>query len=66
MGVLMTSQEMLPDFFIHFIRPWVQFRFASEGLRETFYVGNGFYTGESFNTITGIGIVGLVNYAVYF
>ena len=34
--------------------------FASEGLREIFYFGSGFYTGGSFNTILGIGIVGLI------
>ena len=60
MGVLMTPQEMLPSFFVNFIRPWVPIRFASEGLREIFYFGSGFYTGGSFNTILGIGIVGLV------
>ena len=60
MGVLMTPLEMLPDFFVNFIRPWVPIRFASEGLREIFYFGSGFYTGGSFNTIAGIGIVGLV------
>ena len=60
MGVLMTPQEMLPSFFVNFIRPWVPLRFASEGLREIFYFGSGFYTGGSFNTILGIGIVGLV------
>ena len=60
MGVLMTPQEMLPSFFVNFIRPWVPIRFASEGLREIFYFGSGFYTGESFNTILGIGIAGLL------
>ncbi len=60
MGVLMTPQEMLPSFFVNFIRPWVPLRFASEGLREIFYFGSGFYTGGSFNTILGIGIAGLV------
>ncbi len=60
MGVLMTPQEMLPSFFVNFIRPWVPIRFASEGLREIFYFGSGFYTGSSFNTILGIGIVGIV------
>ncbi|MCP1146585.1 ABC transporter permease [Lysinibacillus endophyticus] len=60
MGVLMTPQEMLPSFFVNFIRPWVPLRFASEGLREIFYFGSGFYTGGSFNTILGIGIVGLI------
>ncbi len=62
MGVLMTPKEMLPDFFVNFIRPWVPIRFASEGLREIFYFGSGFYTGQSFNTILGIGIVGLLMY----
>lgn len=62
MGVLMTPQEMLPSFFVNFIRPWVPLRFASEGLREIFYFGSGFYTGGSFNTILGIGIAGLVIY----
>lgn len=62
MGVLMTPQEMLPSFFVNFIRPWIPLRFASEGLREIFYFGGGFYTGQSFNIITGIGIVGLVIY----
>jgi len=60
MGVLMTPKEMLPSFFVNFIRPWVPIRFASEGLREIFYFGSGFYTGTSFNTILGIGIVGLI------
>ncbi|WP_311080822.1 hypothetical protein [Paenibacillus polymyxa] len=58
--VLMTPQEMLPSFFVNFIRPWVPIRFASEGLREIFYFGSGFYTGQSFNTVLGIGIAGLV------
>jgi len=62
MGVLMTPQEMLPSFFVNFIRPWVPLRFASEGLREIFYFKSGFYTGNSFNTILGIGIVGLIIY----
>ena len=62
MCVLMTPQEMLPSFFVNFIRPWVPLRFASEGLREIFYFGGGFYTGSSFNTILGIGIVGLIIY----
>ncbi|MEC2056109.1 ABC transporter permease [Peribacillus psychrosaccharolyticus] len=62
MGVLMTPQEMLPGFFVNFIRPWVPIRFASEGLRDIFYFGSGFYTGGSFITIAGIGIVGLVIY----
>lgn len=60
MGVLMTPQEMLSSFFVDFIRPWVPIRFASEGLREIFYFGSGFYTGASFNTILGIGIAGLI------
>ena len=64
MGVLMTPKEMLPDFFVNFIRPWVPIRFASEGLREIFYFGSGFYTGSSFNTILGIGIVGLIIYVL--
>ncbi len=58
----MTPQEMLPSFFVNFIRPWIPLRFASEGLREIFYFGGGFYTGQSFNIIAGIGIVGLVIY----
>ena len=62
MGVLMTPQEMLPSFFVNFIRPWVPLRFASEGLRDIFYYGSGFYTGQSFNVILGIGITGLVMY----
>ncbi|MBO0958449.1 ABC transporter permease [Neobacillus sp. MM2021_6] len=62
MGVLMTPQEMLPSFFVNFIRPWVPLRFASEGLREIFYFGSSFYTGGSFNTILGMGIGGLVIY----
>jgi len=64
MGVLMTPKEMLPDFFVNFIRPWVPIRFASEGLREIFYFHSGFYTGGSFLTIAGIGIVGLVIYVL--
>ncbi|EJQ88388.1 hypothetical protein IGW_05067 [Bacillus cereus ISP3191] len=36
--------------------------FAFEGLRGIFYFGSGFYTGDSFNTILGIRIVGLVIY----
>ncbi|MGE7666669.1 ABC transporter permease [Ureibacillus composti] len=62
MGVLMTPKEMLPDFFVTFIRPWVPIRFAADGLREIFYFGSGFYTGGSFMTILGIGLVGLVIY----
>jgi tetrahydromethanopterin S-methyltransferase subunit B len=62
MGVLMMPKEMLPDFFVTFIRPWIPIRFASDGLREIFYFGSGFYTGQSFNIILGIGIVGLVIY----
>src|SRR5690606_39446912 len=50
MGVLMTPKEMLPDFFVTFIRPWVPIRFAADGLREIFYFGSGFYTGGSFIT----------------
>ena len=53
---------MLPDFFVNFIRPWVPIRFASEGLREIFYFGSGFYTGQSFNIILGIGLAGLAMY----
>ncbi|MFB9989743.1 ABC transporter permease [Bacillus benzoevorans] len=64
MGVLMTPEEMLPSFFVHFIRPWVPLRFASEGLREIFYFGSGLYTGQSFNIILGIGIVSLVIYVL--
>lgn len=64
MGVLMTPKEMLPDFFVYFIRPWVPLRFASEGLREIFYFGSGFYTGTSFNTIVGIGVIGLILYVL--
>lgn len=60
MGVLMTPKEMLPDFFVNFIRPWIPIRFASEGLREIFYFNSGFYTGASFNAIVGIGIAGLL------
>jgi len=62
MCVLMTPKEMLPDFFVTFIRPWVPIRFAADGLREIFYFGSGFYTGGSFMTILGIGLVGLVIY----
>ena len=62
MGVLMTPAEMLPDFFVNFIRPWIPIRFASEGLREIFYFGSGFYTGQSFNIILGIGLAGLAMY----
>ena len=36
MGVLMTPKEMLPDFFVYFIRPWIPIRFAADGLREIF------------------------------
>lgn len=64
MGVLMTPQEMLPSFFVNFIRPWVPLRFASEGLREIFYFGSGFYTGASFNTILGIGLAGFIIYGL--
>ncbi|WP_455675504.1 YhgE/Pip domain-containing protein [Pradoshia sp.] len=62
MGVLMMPLEMLPDFFVNFIRPWIPIRFAAEGLRDIFYFGSGFYTGASFNTIAGIGVAGLVIY----
>lgn len=64
MGVLMTPMEMLPDFFVNFIRPWIPLRFASEGLREIFYFDSGFYTGASFNTILGIGIGGFIVYGL--
>lgn len=64
MGVLMTPMEMLPDFFVNFIRPWIPLRFASEGLRDIFYFGSGFYTGSSFNTILGIGIVSFIVYGI--
>jgi ABC-type multidrug transport system permease subunit len=64
MGVLMMPKEMLPDFFVTFIRPWVPIRFAADGLREIFYFGSGFYTGQSFNTTLGIGIAGLVIYVL--
>lgn len=60
MGVLMTPQEMLPSFFVDFVRPWVPIRFASEGLREIFYFGSGFYTGSTFNIILGIGVAGII------
>lgn len=62
MGVIMTPKEMLPSFFVNFIRPWVPIRFASEGLREIFYFGSGFFTGQSFIIILGIGIVGFIIY----
>ncbi|MFD2368844.1 YhgE/Pip domain-containing protein [Brevibacillus sp. GCM10020057] len=62
MGVLMMPKEMLPDFFVTFIRPWIPIRFAADGLREIFYFGSGFYTGQSFNTILGIGIAGFAMY----
>lgn len=64
MGVLMTPMEMLPSFFVNFIRPWIPLRFASEGLREIFYFGSGFYTGQSFITILCIGIVGFFIYGL--
>jgi len=60
MGVIMMPKEMIPDFFVTFVRPWIPIRFAGDGLREIFYFGSGFYTGQSFNTILGIGLVGLV------
>ncbi|EUJ42000.1 YhgE/Pip domain-containing protein [Brochothrix campestris] len=60
MGVIMMPPEMLPDFFVNFVRPWIPIRFAAEGLRDIFYFGSGFYTGHSFNVIAGIGIVGLI------
>lgn len=62
MGVIMMPKEMLPDFFVTFVRPWIPIRFAGDGLREIFYFRSGFYTGESFNIILGIGIVGFVIY----
>ncbi|MNW65747.1 hypothetical protein D3C74_441570 [compost metagenome] len=62
MGVIMMPKEMIPDFFVTFVRPWIPIRFAGDGLREIFYFGSGFYTGESFNIILGIGAVGLVVY----
>ncbi|WP_127569425.1 YhgE/Pip domain-containing protein [Paenibacillus xylaniclasticus] len=62
MGVIMMPKEMIPDFFVNFIRPWIPIRFAGDGLREIFYFGSGFYTGESFNIITGIGAAGLAIY----
>ncbi|WP_066316118.1 YhgE/Pip domain-containing protein [Bacillus sp. FJAT-29814] len=64
MGVLMMPKEMLPDFFVTFIRPWIPIRFAADGLREIFYFGSGFYTGQSFNIILGMGIVGLIIYVL--
>lgn len=64
MGVIMTPKEMLPDFFVSFIRPWIPIRFAADGLREIFYFGSGFYTGHSFNVIIGIGITGFILYAL--
>lgn len=60
MGVIMMPPEMLPDFFVNFVRPWIPIRFAAEGLRDIFYFESGFYTGHSFNVIAGIGIVGLI------
>jgi len=60
MGVIMMPKEMIPDFFVNFVRPWIPIRFAGDGLREIFYFGSGFYTGQSFNIILGIGLVGLV------
>lgn len=60
MSVLMLPKEMLPDFFVNVIRPWIPLRFASEGLREIFYFGSGFYTGSSFLVISGIGLGGLI------
>lgn len=62
MGVIMMPKEMIPDFFVTFVRPWIPIRFAGDGLREIFYFGSGFYTGQSFNIISGIGITGLVVY----
>jgi len=60
MGVIMMPKEMIPDFFVTFVRPWIPIRFAGDGLREIFYFGSGFYTGQSFIIILGIGLVGLV------
>jgi len=60
MAVIMMPKEMIPDFFVTFVRPWIPIRFAGDGLREIFYFGSGFYTGQSFNIILGIGLVGLV------
>ena len=62
MGVIMLPKEMIPDFFVNFVRPWIPIRFAGEGLREIFYFGSGFYTGQSFNVIAGIGAAGLIIY----
>jgi uncharacterized phage infection (PIP) family protein YhgE len=62
MGVIMMPPEMIPDFFVTFVRPWIPIRFAGEGLREIFYFGSGFYTGQSFNIILEIGIAGLLIY----
>lgn len=62
MGVIMMPKEMIPDFFVTFVRPWIPIRFAGDGLREIFYFGSGFYTGQSFNIILGIGICGLIIY----
>lgn len=62
MGVIMMPKEMIPDFFVTYVRPWIPIRFAGDGLREIFYFGSGFYTGQSFNTILGIGIGGFMIY----
>lgn len=62
MGVIMMPKEMIPDFFVTFVLPWIPIRFAGDGLREIFYFGSGFYTGQSFNIISGIGIGGLLIY----
>ena len=64
MGVIMMPKEMIPDFFVTSVRPWIPIRFAGDGLREIFYFGSGFYTGQSFNIIAGIGIVGLIIYVL--
>lgn len=64
MGVIMMPKEMIPDFFVTFVRPWIPIRFAGEGLREIFFFGSGFHTGESFSIILGMGIVGLVIYVL--
>lgn len=60
MGVIMMPKEMIPDFFVTYVRPWIPIRFAGEGLREIFYFGSGFYTGQSFNIILSIGVGGLI------
>lgn len=64
MGVIVMPKEMIPDFFVTFIRPWIPIRFASEGLRDMFYFGDGFHTGASFRILCGIGAAGLVLYGL--